>query len=320
MKEDKIQAEKRAQEEIFFLINPYAAQGKAGKWWKNITPLLDNAAINYQYAYTRGSSIGSQVEEAIGQGARIIFAIGGDGTVNEILNGVISNDQLKEDDIIFGFWPGGTANDFGRMIYDDLSSDAFIELLKNWKVKQVDIGKISFTGFSAHPEVRYFLNEFSMGLGADTCYIVNNNTKAWGGRITFFAAALRAILEFKPMPISLDIDGEKVEDSYVLISLTNGCFFGGGMMIAPHAVIDDGYLDLVMAAGLKKSSIIKLLTKVYKGKHLEHQTVINKKVKKVHIESINRLLLEVDGETPGYTPVDVEILPYALPLIVPGKR
>ncbi|MEL7567752.1 MAG: diacylglycerol kinase family protein [Dehalobacterium sp.] len=306
---------------MFFIVNPCSANGSTEKWWQNALSSLDKENFDYDWSFTTGPDTAPLLTSAaLSNGYRTIVAVGGDGTVYEVLNGILKNDRLIYPDIILGIWARGTGCDLARSLKLPRETDDLINMLKNGKPLAIDAGRCRFFRYDGEKGSRYFLNIAEAGLGSETAARVNQTTKVFGGFFSFLLGALISALFFKNkfMRITLD-DTDIREGMYTLVACGNGRYFGGGMKICPEAVIDDGYFDITAIHDIGKLDLIINLPRVYRGTHLTHPKVWHKRAKKVLIQSDKKTLVTLDGELPGVTKAEFMILPRVVRLLIPNK-
>ena len=305
----------------FFLVNPQAAQGRSAHWWARMMEKLRELNMDFIIEQTSGPySAPDQVRAALAAGFRRIVAVGGDGMANEALQGFLDADgRPLYADAELAFWPSGTGRDFSRTIYSDTSDEAFVELLLHGQVMQVDVGRLLYDDALGQRKSRYFLNSFDAGLGADTCYEVEKGfAKRLWGKLAFVFGALHTLWHFRYQPLRLEFDDEVLEESFLMIFANNGRFAGGGMLLTPTASLCDGCLDMLAVRKISKPKVLRFFSSVYSGKHIQLPECVYRKLKTLKI-SKTKLLVETDGELPGQTPVEVSVLPAALPLLLPQK-
>lgn len=305
-------------QKIFFIVNPRSANGSTGKWWPGVVPYLDKSDLKYDWAFTSGPYTAPILaRNALKRGYRTIVAVGGDGTVYEVLNGIMENDSLKYSDTLLGIWARGTGCDLARSLKLPRDQEALILLLKRGTRAAIDAGRCVFTK-DGDKVSRYFLNVAEAGLGGETAARVNSTTKIWGGFFSFLWGALVSIAFYqnKYMKITLD-DREIHEGMYALVACGNGRYFGGGMEICPKADLNDGYFDVTALKDIGKFDLILNLPRVYRGKHLNHPKIWHRKAKKVTIESDQKTLVNLDGEQPGIVEAEFMLLPKAVTVLLP---
>lgn len=308
-------------QEAKVIVNPASRNGQTGKVWPSLSEKMKASGFMHQWEMTYGPGDGRRIaREAVRQGFDRIVAVGGDGTVNEVINGLIENDCSINPDLVFGVLSMGTGCDFIKSVGIPGSVDDAIGHLVCNRVERVDVGKARFVGHDGQITERYFLNIADLGLGAETVDRVNHTTKVFGGFVSFLWGTLVSLLHYRNKVAEITIDdGEPIKSSLTLCAIANGTHFGGGMNIAPQAKLNDGLFDVVLCHGFSKSEIIVNLKRLYGGTHLSHPKVRYWQAAKLKVSSPEKLLLELDGEQPGVAEVEFSILPAALNLCVPAE-
>lgn len=300
------------------IVNPRAGNGRTEKIWPNIEFALKQSIGSFQTEQTscQGDAI-LLTRHALESGATRIVAIGGDGHLNEVLNGFIENDVQLNSQATLSFVMTGTGCDFQRSLGVSGKWESAVEKLKDAQVRQIDVGKVSYTAPEKTQQIRYFINIASFGLsGAADHYIDNSSLgKYFGGTILYLWATIKTVFTHPNQTIRYRIDdGPQKEIRTRLALLANGRYFGGGMHAAPEAELDDGLLDLLM---LKEITLVKFLwhlPKIYMGTHLKLPVVYFQKVRKFTALSSEQVILDIDGESPGTLEATFEILPRILKL------
>ena len=283
----------------FFVINPEAANGKTRATWNRLRRLLP---LNAEHRLTESSSQGSRVTaEALAAGYDTIVAVGGDGTVNSVLNGFYRGGKMINPRASLAYMPSGTGKDLARTL--DLArfaSDEALLKLSAYRVSTLDHGLVRFRGHDGQKAYRYFVNEASVGFSADTVAVVNRSSKALGGKFSFFAGVFRSLARLKNHPIRVEVDGSLwfVGQAF-LVAIANGRYFGGSMQIAPLAKPDDGLFDIVLITALTRREVLRHIGKIYSGKHISLSQVRSIRGRNVRITSQEQVPLELDGEQPG---------------------
>ncbi len=296
------------------IVNPASANGATGRNLESIARHVRESLGEFETLLTRavgdGAALGRQAVEA---GRRLVVAVGGDGTASEVLDGLLSGGYLGE----FGFIPRGSGGDFRRSL--GIPSDvagAARQLVATGR-RQVDLGRIEFTGLDGRPGVRHFCNVASCGITAVVANNVNTGIKALGGPIAFKLASARALLGWRDQAIRWRVDGGPwVEDEVTALSVCNGRFFGGGIMVAPGAKFDDGIFEVTVWKGYNVVDFVVQQPKLYDGRHVQLPKTRVLRGREIEVEPVGgaRVMLEVDGEQPGGLPARFTVLPKALTL------
>ncbi|ATW23908.1 diacylglycerol/lipid kinase family protein [Candidatus Formimonas warabiya] len=307
---------------IYFIVNPCAGNGATRRWWLSYLPVLDRTGLNFQWSFTQGPFTAPAIAaQAVDSGYDILVAVGGDGTVHEVVNGIIRNSGFTLTTPALAIWPRGTGCDLGRTLGIRNKKEDLIGLLSGGEAIWVDVGQAEFISNDGEKNLsRYFLNVAEVGLGGETAAKVNETTKVLGGFFSFLWGSLTSICTYRSPYLRMVIDEKHSrEGRYTLIACGNGRFFGGGMMICPKAKINDGYFDIVAIEAMGKSNLIYNLPKVYSGRHLEHAKVWHARAKSLLIQSRGRVLVNLDGEQPGIVQAKFTIIPKAIKLLVPKQ-
>lgn len=302
----------------FAIVNPNSGKGRTKKNWPNLYQRLRHSDVDIEYEYTSRPEEGAVLaEQAQINGFRKIIAVGGDGTVNEVLNGLFNDNRLIHEDTKFAILEHGTGSDFVRSFQQKKGIDNFIKLLRRNKTERVDIGRIDYTSGQGDDKTRYFVNALNIGIGAEVVERVNNRNKALSSKLSYFTGTISTLLNFKRVDVMCTLgNGERIEDRFSGIVICNGRYIGGGMHIAPQAQISDGRFDVVF---IKDISNLKLFTKfptIYFGKHINLPEIAIYQTEKLTLHTKENSLLEADGEIVGFTPFECQIVPKALTLLV----
>lgn len=304
---------------FYFVVNPCSANGSTGKWWLDFIPMLDKAGLLYNWSFTTGPYTAPAIaSRAALNGYDVVAAVGGDGTVCEVLNGFLDNGRQVNPSGAMAVLPRGTGCDLPRALGIPRSEIELIGMLQSGCQIPIDAGQAGFTGHDGVKRRRFFMNVAEAGLGGETVARVNRTTKAFGGFLSFLAGAVTTIAVYKNRYIRITLDDTEVrEGSHTLVACGNGRFFGGGMKICPDAVMDDGFFEVVAVAGMSKPELIANLPRVYRGTHLSHPKVWRRRAKKVRVQSDEKVLINLDGEQPGVVEAEFSILPGAVKLLLP---
>jgi YegS/Rv2252/BmrU family lipid kinase len=266
---------------------------------------------------SKGGEATTLVRRAIQSGATSIIAVGGDGTINEAINGLCDGEQPPSVELTFGFITFGTGGDFRRSF--DLPKDvsAAIERLKHGNVRTIDLGRLQYTSATGANGQRWFNNIASFGFSGEVVRAVNaaRFSKLLGGKFSFFWNSFWELRKYTGCKVDLTIDGNTISDDICVAAICNGRFFGGGMMMAPDAALSDGQFDVVVIKQHPPITIFDMRL-LYSGSHLSHPNVSVMRGKKIEAKPLSNapVYLDVEGEAPGSLPASFEIVPAALRL------
>ncbi len=307
----------------FIVVNPRSGGGRTAREWPNIERALRIAYPHMRLAMTRSrGEATSLVRHALSEGHHEIVAVGGDGTINEAVNGLFDSNGPIVPDAVFGFITSGTGGDFRKTFGLASGYAEAIAHLRRAPVHRIDVGKLTCLTLDGKPTVRYFANIGSFGLSGAVVKAVNRArlSKWFGGKFAFGFHSARALLTYRDRAVRLKVDGDYDEITTIsTVAVANGQFFGGGMRVAPQAVPDDGLFDVIIMGGGPKSRALADLRQIYSGEHLKNPAVRALKGRKIVAAPVAEtrgrpVLLEVDGECAGRLPATFELLPRALNL------
>ena len=300
------------------IVNPQAGNGRTEKIWPNIESALEKSIGSFEVLQTtcRGDATDLSRKILKEDAARIV-AVGGDGHLNEVLNGFIENDLPVNAESRLSFVMTGTGCDFQRSLGISGKWQNAVAELKDAKVRKIDVGKVTYTAADKTQKIRYFDNIASFGLSGavDHCLEHSRLRDYLGGSPLFLWATIKTVFTHPNQSIRFRInDGPEEGICSRLGLLANGRYFGGAMHAAPEAELDDGLLDLLMLKEISVAKFLWHLPKIYKGTHLKIPEIIFQKVRKFTAESSEQVILDIDGESPGYLAATFEVLPKILNL------
>jgi len=302
----------------FAVVNPQSANGSTRKRWPEylIRLLKDGYLIDFAYTTEPGDAT-RVTQKILHEGYTHIIAVGGDGTMNEVVNGFFSNGQLINAEAELALFSHGTGGDLIRSLQIPRGIEGFLNILRRGQKRLIDVGEVLFQDEHQQKTQRYFLNVADVGLGGETVARINKQSKWLGGRLSFLIAAVLSILRYRNKVMYCEIDGRLIYEGRLnSIMVANGRYIGGGMMIAPHAELDDGLFDVVCLGDFSTRMLLRHLPKIYKGSHLGIPGVTVHRGRSVVITSVEKALLDIDGEQPGHAPLTFSLHPKVLCLWV----
>jgi diacylglycerol kinase (ATP) len=254
-------------------------------------------------------------EQASLDGAGLVVAVGGDGTLNEAVNGLMRAGRSTELATI----PLGTGMDFVRTYKIPSRFEDAVTTARDGKTRVVDVGRVTYRTWDGVEAERYVANVGSVGMSAAVAQRANGMSKALGGKATFFYALVRVFLAWRNTEVVVDLDGgERRQGRMHDVIVANGQYHGGAMWLAPEAKPDDGLFDIVLIGDITKRDFVTTAPKIYRGTYLAHPKVELVRARAVVIDAPEHLPIELDGEQVGTTPVRFEIVPGALRVRVPA--
>jgi diacylglycerol kinase (ATP) len=252
-------------------------------------------------------------QQAVAGGARLVVAVGGDGTLNEVVNGVAGCD------VDLATIPLGTGMDFVRTHGIPTSFDDAVRVALTGAPRTIDAGRVRYRTWGGEDAERWFANVGSVGMSGAVAQRVNGMSKVLGGKATFFYALTRVFLEWENTDVTVKLDDCERRGRMHDVVVANGVWHGGGMMLAPGAEPDDGLFDVVLIGDVGKVDFLTTAPKIYRGKHVAHPKVDVVRSARVEVDAAERLPIEVEGEQVGTTPAVFEIVPGALRVRVPAS-
>lgn len=300
------------------VVNPASANGRTRKAWRRIEQSLADRDVQLEVCFTGGPGEAIKItREALQNGYRRIISVGGDGTLNEVVNGFFENRQKINSEAFLSLIPMGTGGDFSRMLNLNNRIETIYRLITDPQPQCCDLVQATFTNWQNQTECRYYINEADIGIGSETVYRVNRNSKMLGGFASFLLGALYTIFTYRNRDMTIMVDDQMIYTGKTgMVVVGNGSYFGGGMKIAPHAQIDDGLLEIIVVKDLTKMDLLSNVGNIYKGTHLQHPLVERMPGRKVEVVSPEDIYFEMDGETPGYGNIIFEIMPAAINLLI----
>jgi len=305
--------------DVLFIINPSAANGNAGREWANIESWLPSTGLKYEAALTTGPlEATAMTERAVRESRPVVVAVGGDGTLNEVVNGFFHNGAPIPTTTKLAMLPLGTGGDFRRTLNIPLDHRAAIQIIASGVPRRLDAGCVSYQAADGSTGVRHFINIADAGLGGDVVHRVNNGSKRLG-TLTFKVASLMALLAWKNKPMNVVVDGVSHDLKAQQVVIANCQYFGGGMRMAPTASPTDGVFDVILVGNAGKIETIRGMNAVMSGAHLDqHNPNIQLMYgKRIAVSAEETVRIDLDGEDPGFLPALFEIQPSAIEFITP---
>ena len=313
---------------VHAIVNPAAGNGASGRSWPAVEQQLQAAGLTTRTYRTtaRGdaTTFARQIASETTTDATLI-AVGGDGTVNEVVNGLMqARDAAVADgtlalmpNVRLATIPSGTGKDFARAV-QTRTATAAIEAIQHGDTVRIDIGRArSVDAVSGAADSRYFAVFADGGLGAQAADRINRSSKALGAYATYAIGAVHAVSAFKPWEVAVDVDGVPLFGGRVaMVVCANTRTFAGGMLIAPQASLNDGLLDILIVKDVTRRTLLtSLMPRVYRGKHIGHPSVIWVRGSSVRVHCTAGMGGGVDGEVMGGTPLEIDVVPRVLDVV-----
>lgn len=296
------------------IVNPAAGAGKTAKRWPRILQFLKKTGMRFEHDLTEAPGHAIELAKAaVSKGYKLIVPVGGDGTINEVVNGLYETGSLK--DVALAIIGTGTGGDYIRTLGVPRDCFAACERLLHPQETKVDLGMIEH-GEGNEKKHRLFTNFAGLGFDAEVVRATTKNFKKLGSVPSYLAGLLTTLVCYRNRELTIKTGG-KVENLRVCtIIMSNGKYGGGSMFIAPQADLRDGLFDVVIIGDVSKPDLLVSLPRVYKGTHLTHPKITLKRVREIEIQSRTRIALQADGELIGEAPARFTVLPSALTVLV----
>ena len=300
------------------IVNPAAGGHSIYREWPSMSKHLIDQGLLFDYVYTEGTGHATELaREATNSDCDYIIAVGGDGTVNEIVNGILNSTGSHNKTL--GIVSAGTTCSFARSIGIPLDPVNSCELLTSQNTISIDVGLVDYKCGNEQLR-RFFVNEADVGFGATVVEASKLMHSYFGRKINYLPHILGGIgslFNYKNKRIAIRVD-EEAEETCVctMLVIANGTYFGGGMRVAPYAKPDDGLLDMILFGDMGKSEMMKIWSMTYNGRHISNEKVRLRQIRNLSIQSNERVLVEADGELIGEGPASFSVLPSALRIVM----
>jgi len=302
--------------ETVFVVNPVSGSGKTGRLWPELAERAAARGLRGETLLTeRPGHASSLAEEAAANGARVVVVVGGDGTVNEVVNGLR---RAGSDGVELAVFPRGTGDDFARTFGIPGDFDRALEIAAKGHPRTIDIGRARYVSPGGSEEERYFVNFAGAGISGAIAKRGAATSRRLGARLAYFWATVAVFARWKSSEMSLEIDGKRRVDQLYEVIVANGAYVAGGMWMAPEASPDDGLFETVLIGDFTKAEFVATFPKIYRGKHVGHAKIEILRARTVSVDAKAPLPVVLDGEQPGMTPARFEIVPGALRVRVPA--
>jgi YegS/Rv2252/BmrU family lipid kinase len=312
---------------MLIIANPTSANGATGLRWSGVEARLRSEGLTFEVKLTEAPGHATELaEQAAADGADAVICAGGDGTLNEIVNGLMRADAAKRP--MLGVIPSGTGTDFARGLNLPKDLDGIAAMLRRGATRPIDVGLASFVR-AGQPVSRHFINIAGLGFDGEVSDVVNREGKR-GGSLAYFVNVFKVLARYENKRAQVTLigdDGERAfEGEFNMIAVCNGRYFGGGMRVSPHADVRDGLFDVIVIEAMSRGEFALAFPRVYRGTHLSHPKVKTYRAREVKVQpspqpspkgrgGTERMFLESEGELFGEAPASFRLLPSALRVI-----
>lgn len=304
-----------SEQKAFVIVNPTAANGRVAAQWPTVREHLAGLGLAFDFRLTERPLHATEIaREAAQAGYSPIVAYGGDGTLMEVVNGLLG-EPGRPSAVPLGIIPGGTGSDFVRTLGIPHDYRQACARLMGGTEYRVDVGYATFRGLDGGERSVYFANVAGLGFDGEVVERVQRSSKALGGTLTYLTNLLLTLVYYQNKHVMLRFDGQTQDRRMNSVVVCNGRYFGGAMHIAPPADVQDGEFELVILGDFSKPELVVNVPRVYKGTHLTHPKVQIHKAREVYVEAKERMLVQADGELVGQAPASFRIIPSVLRVI-----
>ena len=307
--------------DVLVIVNPASGGGKTAARWQALAGELIAAGVDFDEALTtRPLEATDLARQALREGRRVVAAAGGDGTLNEVVNGFFENGEPMPAEARLALVPLGTGGDFRRTFDIPIEAEPLARMLRAGGERTIDAGRAIYSNHRGQQETRAFINIADAGIGGEVVDRVNRSKKRLGGDATFMLASIASLIAWKNKPMTAVVDGERYELIAQQVIAANCRYFGSGMHVAPMADPTDGLLDFLLIGDVGALENVRGLSKVKAGTHLEEGNPKWKVLRgrRVEVTSPQTVRIDLDGEGPGILPAVFEVVPQAIKLVVPA--
>jgi len=292
------------------IVNPASAGGQTAIAWERVQNSL--GTIRVVKTAARGDAT-ELTSAALRNGARTIIAVGGDGTINEVVNGFFSDGRLINADAALGIVPAGTSSDLRRSLDLPVDQKDAIFIIKNGAPRPIDLMRVRYTDPSGAPATRYAINVTSFGMGALVAARAPRSAKGLGAKLAYLSTAARTALRYTGRRVIVTLDRtNRIEERITNVAVGNGRYHGAGMNVCPNADLTDGLLDVTVIGYIGLFELLANARMLYNGRILDHPKVQSFRARHVRAESAEETFIEIDGEPLGRLPIEIDLLPKAL--------
>lgn len=307
------------EDKWFVIVNPTAGHNRAEKRWPSISKMLKDADIPHDFEFTRRRGHGALLaRNSIRKGYRKIISVGGDGTNNEVVNGIMKQKVVPSSEIKYCVIAVGTGNDWIKTHKIPKNTRKVIDVIKRGKTTLQDIGIVNYITKGNHGR-RFFANVAGMSYDAYVVKASNERRNFVTNQLFYLYLVFECLFRFKTTLAKVIFDDQQITGSFFTINIGVCKYSGGGMQFVPHANYDDGKFALTFAKDATKMDLIMNTHRLYKGTIGDHHKIHTHHAKSIRVESAEAAptLLEVDGEYVGETPVEFSLVEKALRVVIP---
>jgi diacylglycerol kinase (ATP) len=297
-----------------FVVNPASGNGAAGRRWPEMRERAAEHGLQGDVLLTAAPGHAAELaERAANDGASLIVVMGGDGTLNEVVNGLAKSRTVE-----VALLPSGTGDDFARSFRIPGDLEGALEIAGKGAARTLDLGRARFVGPDGAETERYFANFAGAGISGAIARRGAETSRRLGARLAYFWATVAVFSRWKIVEMTVQADDERREGRMNEVFVANGRYAAGGMRVAPDADTSDGLLETVLIGDFSKPEFVVTFPKIYRGTHVAHRKVEVLRARRIAVDAAVSLPIVLDGEQPGTMPASFEVVASALRLRVPG--
>ncbi len=298
------------------IVNRAAGGGKTERDWPLIDQILKKHRIPFEPHFTDRRLHASVIaRNKIKEGYSKIIVVGGDGTMNEVINGVFAQKRINTTEVMLGMISVGTGNDWARMFNIPADYEGAVQTIKKQKTFIQDAGLVNYRKNEKEWK-RYFINIAGMGFGARVVERSNRmKDKGKSGPFLYFYNIFYSLIRYRAQKAEIEIDGITYDRTVFSLNVGIGKYNGGGMIQVPHAIADDGLYSITLIKKIGKLTVLANMKRLYNGSIVTHSKVETYMAKSIQIDGSRRLQIETDGETLGHGPMSFKVIPRSIRVI-----
>ena len=311
------------------IVNPRAGGGRTGSLFAKMQDPIERSLGGFDVTFTeRGRHAVEIAKDAALAGRETVIAVGGDGSIHEVVSGLMAARVEGAKSTRLGIIGQGTGGDFRKTLGIEHRLDQYCAAIAGGKTRAVDVGRFSYLDHNEESSSSFFINILSIGMGGLVDQYVADASRALGGTVAYFAASLKGLIHSEIGVLNCTIhEGASSRQEEIhsrMLAICNGRYFGSGMFVAPMAELDDGLFEVVDLGSASRLNFAMGSSKIYTGAHLKSPETKHFRCDKITIELVNKgiqdkYLLDVDGEPLGKLPLEVEVMPGALEVFAPAS-
>lgn len=296
----------RDSRRIAIVLNGISLKKKL--FYTKILPLLQkNFEVTVFETRTKLEGI-SLASKAVDKRFDVLLAAGGDGTLNQVVNGMLRDRESFSDLPVLGVLPLGSGNDFARALRITANAEALISRLHAMTIKRVDVGKVTYQD-ADKSRLSYFINVADAGMGPEVVSRMLASGRAFGSSMAYFSAIVSTFFSYKPITVSIKANGWQWRNTLRTVAIGNGKFYGHGLCIAPDALVDDGIFSTFVCGDVSVMEFIRYSGALKRSKKIVHPKVQYSSAKHLELTADAPCRIEADGELLGYLPATIDIIP-----------